>query len=55
MQTLILGERERRGNLNPARTGREEYLWREIGGYFLTAYTDELAWVRKLRKEVKEQ
>jgi PadR family transcriptional regulator AphA len=55
MQALILQERARRGNLNPARTPREAYLWREISDYFLAAYTNELAWVRKLRKEVKEQ
>jgi DNA-binding PadR family transcriptional regulator len=55
MQVLILQEREQRGVLNPARTPREAYLWREIAGYFLTAYTNELIWVRKLRKEVKEQ
>lgn len=52
MQVLILQERERRGNLNPARTPREAHLWRAIGSYFVTAYADELAWVRKLRKEL---
>ena len=55
IQLLVLAERKRRGSLNPARTAREGYLWREIEGYFLTAYTNELAWVRNLRKEVKEQ
>jgi PadR family transcriptional regulator, regulatory protein AphA len=49
MQLLILQERERRGGLNPARTPREEYLWREISSYFVTAYANELAWVRALR------
>mgnify|MGYP000956223555 FL=1 len=52
MQVLMLQERERRGVLNPARTQREEYLWREISGYFTAAYTAELAWVRMVRKEV---
>jgi PadR family transcriptional regulator, regulatory protein AphA len=51
-QVLILQERERRGVLNPARTPREAYLWREIAGYFTTAYANELAWVRALRQEV---
>ena len=54
VQALILQERRRRGDINPARTPREVYLWREIEGYFLTAYTDELAWVRSLRKEVRD-
>ncbi len=49
MQVLILEERERRGVLNPARTPREAYLWREISSYFVTAYANELAWVRALR------
>ncbi len=48
----MLQERERRGVLNPARTRREEYLWREISGYFTAAYANELAWVRKVRAEV---
>ena len=52
MQVLMLQERERRGVLNPARTRREEYLWREISGYFTAAYANELAWVRKVRAEV---
>jgi DNA-binding PadR family transcriptional regulator len=51
-QLLILRERERRGNLNPARTPREAYLWRKIEDYFVTAYSQELAWVQTLRKEV---
>jgi PadR family transcriptional regulator, regulatory protein AphA len=51
-QVLILQERERRGVLNPARTPREAYLWREIAGYFTTAHANELAWVRALRQEV---
>ena len=50
MQVLMLEERGRRGTLNPARTPREAYLWREISGYFVTAYTNELAWVRGLRQ-----
>ena len=52
MQVLMLQERERRGVLNPARTPREEFLWREISSYFTAAYAAELAWVRKLREEV---
>lgn len=51
-QVLMLQERERRGGLNPARTAREAHLWRKIEEYFLTAYTNELAWIRALRAEV---
>jgi DNA-binding PadR family transcriptional regulator len=54
MQLLMLQERERRGVLNPARTPREAYLWREISAYFVTAYAHELAWVRALRQGVTE-
>jgi PadR family transcriptional regulator, regulatory protein AphA len=52
MQLLMLQERERRGTLNPARTPREAYLWREISHYFVNAYASELAWVRGLRQGV---
>jgi DNA-binding PadR family transcriptional regulator len=52
MQLLMLQEQERRGVLNPARTRREEYLWREISSYFTTAYVNELAWVRSLRQGI---
>lgn len=54
MQLLMLQESERRGVLNPARTSREEFLWRESSRYFLTAYNNELIWVRSLRKGVAE-
>lgn len=54
MQLLMLRERERRGVLNPARTPREAYLWNQISQYFLTAYAEELAWVRSLRQGVAE-
>jgi len=52
---LMLQERERRGALNPARTPRETYLWQEISNYFVTAYANELTWVRSLRKGVAER
>jgi DNA-binding PadR family transcriptional regulator len=53
-QVLVLGERERRGVLNPQRTERERFLWQEIAHYFTQAYSNELTWVRKLRVELAE-
>lgn len=48
-QLLICQEQERRGEIDPARTGREAYLWRAIAGNWIGFYEHELAWARELR------
>ena len=55
MQLLMRQERERRGSANPARTPREAYLWDMIFQNWIITYENELAWVRKLRSELKEK
>ena len=53
MQLLMRQERDRRGREKPARTQREEYIWKMIFENWVTSYENELAWVRKLRKELE--
>ena len=55
MQLLMRQERDRRGSTSPARTPREAYLWDMIFQNWIISYEDELAWVRKLRKELAEK
>jgi len=38
-----------------ARTPRERYLWEMISENWIASYETELAWVRKLRKDLPEQ
>jgi PadR family transcriptional regulator, regulatory protein AphA len=53
MQLLMLREQFRRGsNINPARSPREEYLWKMIAENHIRSYETELDWVRRLRQEV---
>jgi PadR family transcriptional regulator AphA len=48
-QLLICQEQERRGEIDPARTPREAYLWRMVAENWIEFYQHELAWVRELR------
>jgi hypothetical protein len=48
-QLLICQEQERRGEIDPARTPREAYLWRMVAENWIEFYQHELAWVRALR------
>ena len=48
-QLLICQEQARRGEIDPARTGREAYLWRAVAGNWIGFYEHELAWVQSLR------
>ena len=48
-QLLICREQERRGEIDPARTEREAYLWRAIAENSIGFYEHELAWARGLR------
>ena len=53
MQLLMCQEKQRRGMIDPARTERESYLWRMISENYITSYQTELAWVRKLREDMR--
>lgn len=53
-QLLMEQEKIRRGNIAPQRNQREIYLWEMISANIVSAYENELNWVRKLRKELKE-
>ncbi len=55
MQSLMYREQKRRNRINPARTERESYLWDMISDNWIAFYENELAWVRKLRKELGEK
>jgi DNA-binding PadR family transcriptional regulator len=55
MQSLMYREHKRRNRINPARTRRENYLWEMISDNCIGFYENELAWVRKLRKELGEK
>jgi PadR family transcriptional regulator, regulatory protein AphA len=53
MLVLMLNEQKKRGTVfQPARTPREEFLWKSLGENYLASYTAELAWVKNLRKEL---
>ena len=55
MQALIYQEEKRRNRIDPARTERERYLWDMISDNWVSFFENELAWVRKLRRELGEQ
>jgi DNA-binding PadR family transcriptional regulator len=48
-QLLICQEQARRGEIDPARTAREAYLWRAVADNWIGFYGHELAWVQGLR------
>jgi PadR family transcriptional regulator AphA len=52
MQLLMREEMRRRGVLNPARTPRETFLWKMIEDNGIAALECELAWVRRVRREM---
>jgi DNA-binding PadR family transcriptional regulator len=53
-QLLMEQEKIRRGNITPQRNPRETYLWEMISANIISSYENELSWVRKVRKELKE-
>jgi DNA-binding PadR family transcriptional regulator len=55
LQLLMLREGARRGGVNPARTAREQFLWREISMNFVQGYETELAWVKRLRQGLAQK
>lgn len=53
MRVAVLNEQQKRGVvLNPARTPRENYLWRKIFENNLRNYNAELDWVKEVRREM---
>jgi PadR family transcriptional regulator AphA len=55
MQLLMIKEQEKRkGNLNPARTDREKYIWNMIMENYIQSYETELKWVQALSKDLKK-
>ena len=52
MGSLMAQEEKRRVRVNPARTEREDCLWSMISDNVIAHYENEVAWVRKLRKEL---
>jgi PadR family transcriptional regulator, regulatory protein AphA len=55
MLTLMLKEQDRRGQvLQPARTPREQFIWKSIAENYLISYTAELDWVRNLRQKLRQ-
>jgi PadR family transcriptional regulator, regulatory protein AphA len=55
MKSIILNEQRKRNViLNPARTSREKYLWKNIFENYLDNYETDLGWVRKIRQELPD-
>ncbi len=54
MQSLMNQEQKRRRLLDPARTSREAYLWDMIAENRVSAYENELKWIRALRKGLEK-
>ncbi len=55
MQHIILQEQARRGSgANPARTPREEYLWKMVSENYIRSYACELEWVKTVRDGIKK-
>jgi PadR family transcriptional regulator AphA len=54
LKLLMLSAENQRHDVSPRRTPRETYLWGMITENQVAHYEQELAWVRKLRKELRE-
>jgi DNA-binding PadR family transcriptional regulator len=53
MKLAILKEQQKRKIvLNPARNGREEYLWEMIFENYLSNYLQDLEWVKEVRQNL---
>lgn len=50
MQMLMCREKERRQINEPARTPREQYLWKQIYVNLISAFENELRWAQDVRK-----
>lgn len=55
VQLLMLKEKaNRNGNIMPARTPREEYLWKMISNNITSKYENELDWVHKVQEGLQQ-
>ena len=52
IQLLMCQEKARRNELDPARSDRERLLWQLIAERWIGFYTEEVAWVQRLRAEL---
>lgn len=52
MQILAQQEIRRRGSFSPARTPREELIWKMIHQNIISSYENELEWLKKLGTEL---
>ncbi len=52
MQLLMRRELRRRGTVSPSRTPRETFLWKMIDENGIDACESELAWVRRVRRDM---
>jgi len=52
MQAVMAREQKRRKQINPARTGREAWLWGMIADNWIGFYENELAWVQRMRQQL---
>jgi PadR family transcriptional regulator, regulatory protein AphA len=54
VQLLLHLEKKRRGLDIPNRSKRESFLWDMISENLISAYENELAWIKKVRQGLKE-
>jgi PadR family transcriptional regulator, regulatory protein AphA len=55
LKVAVLNEQQKRRTvLNPARSGREKYLWEQINDNILMSYQSDLTWAKKVRQELGE-
>jgi len=55
IQVRMEKEKVRRGSSLPRRTPREAYIWEMIAENIIMSYENELTWVRKMRRGLKQQ
>ena len=55
IQVRMEKEKARRGSALPRRTPREAYIWEMIADNIIMSYENELTWVRKMRRGLKQQ
>jgi PadR family transcriptional regulator, regulatory protein AphA len=54
VQILMLKEKANRKETMPARTRREDYIWKMISQNIISQYENELDWVRKVREGLQQ-
>jgi len=53
-QILLHVEENRRGTFNPARTGREAFLWDRIQDNIKSTWQNELLWIQQLLQDLRQ-